>query len=317
MAGAVISQLDGARGIPGWRWLLLIEGLVTIAAGFGLYFILPDWPHSARMLTHEQRILAHVRMMHDRNETTPEPEETAVSPLQALASVLKDMRTWFFLVMYMANLVALTITYFIPTMLKGLGYTSVTAQWMTVPIWSCGAVFQLVWSWTSDKTGDRQWHNCGLLGLAAVASLICIVVQNDTVKYVMMCFLVGGMYTAVPLILNWVSETMPSPERKRSIAIAFVNSFGHVSFIYGSYLWPSSEGPRNLKGFTATTVCLFLGAIIAALLPVNTGYSLVVTDPTTNPALIGLSMGERTGSRVLQWVWSYVVLKVAAEIHVS
>ncbi|OBR08883.1 PA domain-containing protein [Colletotrichum higginsianum IMI 349063] len=38
----------------------------------------------------------------------------------------------------------------------------------------------------------------------------------------------------------------------------------------------------------------------------NTRYSLVVTDPTTNPALTGLSMGERTGSRVLQWVWSYV-----------
>ncbi|KAK1579556.1 uncharacterized protein LY79DRAFT_522518, partial [Colletotrichum navitas] len=40
----------------------------------------------------------------------------------------------------------------------------------------------------------------------------------------------------------------------------------------------------------------------------NTRYSLVVTDPTTNPALTGLSMGERTGSRVLQWVWSYVMI---------
>ncbi|KAL0936716.1 hypothetical protein CTRU02_208931 [Colletotrichum truncatum] len=39
----------------------------------------------------------------------------------------------------------------------------------------------------------------------------------------------------------------------------------------------------------------------------NTRYSLVVTDPTTNPALTGLSMGERTGSRVFQWVWSYVL----------
>ena len=38
----------------------------------------------------------------------------------------------------------------------------------------------------------------------------------------------------------------------------------------------------------------------------NTRDSLVVTDPTTSLALIGLSMGERTGSRVLQWVWSYV-----------
>ena len=39
----------------------------------------------------------------------------------------------------------------------------------------------------------------------------------------------------------------------------------------------------------------------------NTGYSLVVTDPTTNPALSGLSMGERTGSRIFHWVWSHVI----------
>ena len=38
----------------------------------------------------------------------------------------------------------------------------------------------------------------------------------------------------------------------------------------------------------------------------NTGDSLVVTDPTTNPALSGLTRGERTGSRVFQMVWSYV-----------
>ena len=38
----------------------------------------------------------------------------------------------------------------------------------------------------------------------------------------------------------------------------------------------------------------------------NTGDSLVVTDPTTNLAVAGLSMGEQTGSRALQHLWSYV-----------
>ncbi|KAF4451711.1 hypothetical protein F53441_5390 [Fusarium austroafricanum] len=36
----------------------------------------------------------------------------------------------------------------------------------------------------------------------------------------------------------------------------------------------------------------------------NSGDSLVVTDPTTDPPLTGLTMGERTGSRIFQWVWS-------------
>ena len=38
----------------------------------------------------------------------------------------------------------------------------------------------------------------------------------------------------------------------------------------------------------------------------NTGDSLVVTDPTTSLTLTNLSRGERTGSRVLQRVWSFV-----------
>jgi hypothetical protein len=38
----------------------------------------------------------------------------------------------------------------------------------------------------------------------------------------------------------------------------------------------------------------------------NTRDSPVVTHPSTNLAITGLSMGERTGSRVLQCLWSYV-----------
>jgi hypothetical protein len=33
--------------------------------------------------------------------------------------------------------------------------------------------------------------------------------------------------------------------------------------------------------------------------------SLVVTDPTTNSTLGGLSKAERTGCRIFHWVWSY------------
>ncbi len=42
----------------------------------------------------------------------------------------------------------------------------------------------------------------------------------------------------------------------------------------------------------------------------NTRDSLVVTDPTTSLAVTGLSMGERTGSRIFQYLWSYVVMFV-------
>ena len=40
----------------------------------------------------------------------------------------------------------------------------------------------------------------------------------------------------------------------------------------------------------------------------NTGDSLVVTDPTTSPALRGLYSGERTGPSVFHELWSYVAV---------
>ena len=49
----------------------------------------------------------------------------------------------------------------------------------------------------------------------------------------------------------------------------------------------------------------------------NTRDSLVVTDPTTSLALTDLSMGERTGSRIFQWVWSYVFVSVCLATYRS
>jgi hypothetical protein len=39
----------------------------------------------------------------------------------------------------------------------------------------------------------------------------------------------------------------------------------------------------------------------------NSGYSLVVTDPTTNPPISSLSTAERTGCPFLLNLWSYVL----------
>jgi hypothetical protein len=42
----------------------------------------------------------------------------------------------------------------------------------------------------------------------------------------------------------------------------------------------------------------------------DTRDSPVVTHPSTGLAVTGLSMGERTGSRVFQYLWSYMVERV-------
>ena len=56
LAGVITDNLKLARGLEGWRWLLLIEGVVTSFVGCFTWFILPDWPSTTKWLTDEERV---------------------------------------------------------------------------------------------------------------------------------------------------------------------------------------------------------------------------------------------------------------------
>ncbi|KAL7966691.1 hypothetical protein HDV63DRAFT_164829 [Trichoderma sp. SZMC 28014] len=49
----------------------------------------------------------------------------------------------------------------------------------------------------------------------------------------------------------------------------------------------------------------------------NSRCSLMVTHSTTNLPLIGLTLGEQTGSRIFQWIWSYVIVSEARSTYIT
>lgn len=63
----------------------------------------------------------------------------------------------------------------------------------------------------------------------------------------------------------WVPNVIDTPAEKRAVSIALVNALGNLSSIYGVFLWPSSDAPQYVPGFSATTIFI---ALICALAPV-------------------------------------------------
>lgn len=49
------SYLNGKGGIPGWKYLFILEGIPTIIIGVSIYFFLPDYPETAKFFTSEER----------------------------------------------------------------------------------------------------------------------------------------------------------------------------------------------------------------------------------------------------------------------
>lgn len=54
MLAAGIAQMDGVGGYEGWRWIFLIEGIVTVGLGIATFFVLVDTPRASKWLEPEE-----------------------------------------------------------------------------------------------------------------------------------------------------------------------------------------------------------------------------------------------------------------------
>ena len=72
MAGAfggllayALNHMTGISGYAGWRWIFIIEGLISIAFAPVAKFVLADWPEKAKFLSAEEKECLHARMAVD------------------------------------------------------------------------------------------------------------------------------------------------------------------------------------------------------------------------------------------------------------
>jgi hypothetical protein len=57
--------MAGIGGKPGWAWIFILEGLATVVAGFLSFWIIQDFPDSAKFLTDVERTAVIRRLQSD------------------------------------------------------------------------------------------------------------------------------------------------------------------------------------------------------------------------------------------------------------
>lgn len=57
-----VGHMNQVRGLAAWRWLFLIEGAPSCISAFIVFFLLPDYPETAKWLSEDQRALAIDRL---------------------------------------------------------------------------------------------------------------------------------------------------------------------------------------------------------------------------------------------------------------
>lgn len=141
-----IFEMSGKAGLAGWRWMFIIQGIVTFGVAVVAAFFLPDEPLTTRWLTPEERQLAHDRMAVDTVE-----RRDNTTTWKGLLDACKDLKMWLFVLTGQVNMAAANFKNFFPTILNTLGYSrNVTLALMCPPYIVAGAI-TIAFAWNSGS----------------------------------------------------------------------------------------------------------------------------------------------------------------------
>lgn len=227
-------HLDKVNGLEDWRWLLIIEGAVTMFSAALLFFILPDFPEGARFFNDNETLFLIKKLEvyggksgYNIKSTWKEVLHSAIDPLILLPALMS----------FGVSFLVYGITLLQPLAYTSLGYTGaegskrVTVSWLVAFLWCIIAGF------ASDFAKIRfpfYFFSC-LLSLVGGAILIARKHPDfhDLMKYAdTMLIFIGGQ-GASPLIICWSSLNLGGHLRKSlgiSMDIAFGSLGGLVAF---------------------------------------------------------------------------------------
>jgi sugar phosphate permease len=247
--------MDGIAGYGGWRWIFIIEGIVTVGFGFITKFWCTDWPETATFLTDSERALLLARLSHDTGDAVMNRLDK-----RAAKRIFSDPKIYLGTAAYFGIVnTGYAGSFFVPTIVKELGYTSSSAQVRSIPIFIVATVTAVITAYLTDRLRHRYWFCIFGLVVASVGYIMLLAQAHLSagVKYFALFLIVPGGYITQPVVLVWLANLV-SGHYKRSVSSAMQVGFGNLGGIVASNIFLAKEVPTYRTGYGVSLGMLWI-----------------------------------------------------------
>jgi MFS transporter, ACS family, pantothenate transporter len=242
-------SLDGVRGLPGWRWLFIIDFCITIPVAVYGYFAFPDTPGTTRAwwLTEEERQLAVNRL----------PEVEKHRGVLGWSLVSRVLRSWHWigfvlLWVFASNTEMFSTNAIMNLWLSSTGdYSIEQVNYIPTGVAGVGIAVTLFFGWYSDFT-KRFWHvGIALSCTALISGAIMLNPPSRAAKFFAL-FLNGSQYASQTVLFAWANSVTRQDDAKRGVILGGMNTFAIAVYMFWSLLFYSAnQGPDWREGSIA------------------------------------------------------------------
>jgi len=226
-----LNAIGPAGGLEGWRYIFIIEGIITVLVGVCSALFLPNSIESARFLSPTEKEQARLRL----GASSAKHEHFAWSEIKR---GVFNVQVWLTATAYFAILSGLySFGLFLPTIVNnGFAKDPNKAQLWTVIPYAVASVFTVIVALLSDRLALRGPVMLCTLPVAIIGYGVISQSTDPKVQYGMTFLMATGMYATVPCILSWNSNNSAGHYKRATtsaLQLAIANAGGFVaSFIY-------------------------------------------------------------------------------------
>ncbi|KAF1969445.1 MFS general substrate transporter [Bimuria novae-zelandiae CBS 107.79] len=261
-----IAKMDGVGDLEGWRWIFILEGILTVVVAVIAFFTLYDFPETAGFLTEEERAFVVFRLKfqgQEKNDKVRVEQDDSFKGKHVKAAFL-DWQIYASILVYWGIVAPLYgISLFLPTIIRGLGYSRAAAQLLTVPIYITASILAIGTAWLSDRAGKRSPFILVCLGIMAVGFIMCLATGTPGVVYAGVFIAAAALYPAFPGNITWLSNNLAG-STKRATGQAIQIAMGNLAGAMASNFYRSKDSPRYLLGHALELGFICMG-ILAGL----------------------------------------------------
>ncbi|KAL2156590.1 hypothetical protein VTH82DRAFT_1335 [Thermothelomyces myriococcoides] len=268
-----LLHLRGVNGWAGWRWLFLVEGLITLTIGLISFFNMPasavqtkTWFRPKGWFTDREVGIVVNRVLRDDPSKGDMHNRQAIT-LSRLWHVLKEFDLW---PMYAIGLICFIpqgpVNAYLTLTLRSLGFNPFTTNLLTIP----STVFHIISlliitrisEWLNQRALVAVWQNIWTLPCIIALRFWPGVIDNAWGTYALITVLLSYPYCHA-INVAWVSRNSNNVGT-RTVASALYNisvQLGHVcySFIYLDYDKPYyRDGNTKLLAINILSILVFL-----------------------------------------------------------
>ncbi|KAJ5952232.1 uncharacterized protein N7479_010645 [Penicillium vulpinum] len=251
-------HLRGVQGQSGWRWLFLLEGLLTLLIGLSAYILMPPGPcqtanwsrgKSGWFTAREETIIVNRVIRDDPSKGSMHNREPITPKL--LWKSLKDYDLWPIYILGLTFQTPVTTPkQYLTLTLRGLGFDTFVTNLLVIPSEVLCIFFLLLLTYISEVS--RQLTLVSMIGQIWILPFLVYlyVVDIETANkwsvWVVMTLLLAYP-NAHAIQVNWNSRNS-NTVRSRTVSAAMYNMCVQASAVIASNIYRADDAPRYRRG---------------------------------------------------------------------